>query len=95
MAYQRKRPIVTISPIVEYTKEQIRDIRMMVGISQAQLAAATGISVTTIQFSESKDNYRPPKYLLRIIELLEQNPHLFDEYGIVSKYLFTDDTDDV
>ena len=91
MGYERRRPIVDIAPIVEYTPEQIRDIRMMAGISQKQLANATGISVTTIQFAEAKKGYTPPRYLYRFLEMLEQNPTLFEEYGILTKIKFQDD----
>ena len=82
MAKRGPKQAISIAPITDYTPDQIRKIRLKSGLSQVRLSKATGISPTTIQYAEI-GKIAPPKFLLRFLELLEQNPELFEEYGVV------------
>ena len=50
-----------------------------------------GLSLPVIQQACEKSSYKPPKTLLRWLEILDTNPQFFEEYGIADRILTEDE----
>ena len=73
-----------IKPIKEYSKDDIRAIRINLNLSQRAFADVLGVSAKTVEAWESGIN-SPAGSSSRIIELLEKDEHLLENYGVVSR----------
>jgi putative transcriptional regulator len=77
-----RRHKIVIRPVSEYSKEEIKDLRKKLNLTQVTFAQIIGVSKKTIEAWESGIN-SPTGPARRIIGMLEENPDLLQKYNIV------------
>ena len=72
----------TIKPVAEYSKEDIKNIRINLNLSQRTFADVLGVSQRTVEAWESGAN-SPAGSSSRIIEWLEKDNSLLEHCGVI------------
>ena len=75
---------VTIAPLHAFTSNEVKTIRLRLGMTQRLFAEALGVSVKTIESWEAGTN-RPSGIANRMLELLGQDESLFERYSIAAR----------
>ena len=75
---------ITISPIHAHSKEEIKQIRQKLNMTQKLFASALGVSVKTIEAWESGTN-APMGIANRMLELISRDMELLNRYVIIAK----------
>ena len=75
---------ITISPVRTHSKDEIKEIRQKLNMTQKLFAAALGVSVKTIEAWESGTN-TPMGVANRMLELLSIDDRLFEKCAIVAR----------
>ena len=75
---------VTVAPLHDYTKEEIKAIRIKNNMTQKLFAEALGVAKKTIEAWEAGTN-SPSGVACRMLELLKQDDGLFEKYLIVAR----------
>ena len=78
----REAPVV--KPVKKYTKDNIKELRISLNLSQRSFAEVLGVSQRTVESWENGAN-SPAGSSSRIIELLEQDHRLFEHYNVLSR----------
>ena len=73
---KRSRTQIPISPVVHYSPEKIKELRMKLRLTQACLGELMGVSLKTIQAWEAGTN-KPNGTALRILYMLDIDPNAF------------------
>lgn len=73
-----------ISPIKEYSKDTVKNVRISLNLSQRAFAEVLGVSQKTVEAWEIGIN-RPAGSSSRIIELLEKDSNLLEHYDVLVK----------
>jgi putative transcriptional regulator len=81
-----KRDSIEIEPIKKYDSQKIKGIRSSVGMSQKLFAGYLGVSQKTVEAWESGKNI-PNGTASRLLQILEQNPNLINQYQFVKMHL--------
>ena len=71
-----------IRPIKRYSKEEIKNIRLNLNLSQRAFAEALGVSPKTVEAWEAGIN-QPAGSASRIIEFLEKDRRFLEHYDVV------------
>lgn len=79
---RRTRKLTPIVPIKEYAPHEIKALREKNQYTQLYLGEILGVSIKTIQAWECGTN-KPTGTALRILQVLEQDPHALDQYILV------------
>lgn len=69
-----KKTVYTILPVIEYGKDEIKKIRMDVGMTQDVFAQYMGVSVKTVEAWENGRNH-PTGPAFRLMYILEKGDH--------------------
>ena len=75
---------ITISPVRTHNKDEIKEIRLKLNMTQKLFAAALGVSVKTVEAWESGTN-TPIGIANRMLELLSRDSNIFDRCAIVER----------
>jgi len=75
---------VTISPLRQYSREDIKLIRMGKGMTQNIFAKALGVSIKTVEAWEAGTSH-PSGTASRLLELLERDSEIFERHTIVAR----------
>ena len=73
---------VTITPLRQYSREDIKRIRIGKGMTQNFFAKTLGVSIKTIEAWEAGTS-QPSGAASRLLELLERDSELFERHAIV------------
>ena len=73
---------VTIAPIQEYTANEIKEIRVMLNMTQRLFAEALGVSIKTVESWEAGTN-SPSGVASRMLAMLKQDRNLLERYSII------------
>ena len=76
---------LTISPLHIHNKDEIKQIRQRLNMTQKLFAAALGVSVKTVEAWESGTN-TPTGIANRMLELLSRDIELFERCAIVARH---------
>ena len=71
-----------ISPAVEFSSYEVRQIRISMRLSQEQFAAVIGVSPDTVAKWEQGAN-SPARSSMRLLQILKEKPSLPQQLGIV------------
>ena len=74
----------TILPVRTHNRDEIKQIRQKLNMTQKIFAAALGVSVKTVEAWEAGTN-TPIGVANRMLELLSRDNHLFERYAIVAR----------
>ena len=75
---------ITITPVNNYTANDIKAIRLQQNMSQRLFAEALGVSVKTVEAWERGIN-RPSGIASRMLEFLTHDNSLFERFSIVTR----------
>ena len=75
---------ITITPVNNYTANDIKAIRLQQNMPQRLFAKALGVSVKTVEAWEMGIN-RPSGIASRMLELLTHDNSLFERFSIVTR----------
>lgn len=78
-----RRRRVSVSPLPQYNPAEIKQIREKQNLSQLAFAEALGVSIKTVEAWEAGRN-KPRGPALRILQLIQDNSHFFEDNKIVS-----------
>lgn len=78
-----KTTTLTVQPVSHYDAEEIRDIRLRTGLTQAAFAAFMGVSVKTVEAWEAGRN-QPIGSACRLLYLTKSDPAFPQKTGIVT-----------
>lgn len=73
----RVREVYAVRPTKEYTKDNVREIRMTLNLSQRSFAEVLGVSQRTVESWERGAN-RPAGSSSRMLELLERDHNILE-----------------
>lgn len=73
----------TVSPVPEFTSQEIKDIRTGFGMTQLTFAEVMGVSVKTVEAWESGTN-KPIGSARRFLSVLKEEPELLARTNIIS-----------
>lgn len=73
---------IKILPTPTYTKEDIKQIRIEMGLTQALFAGVVGVSKKTVEAWESGRN-KPDGSSSRILQVIANNPDIVKEQGLL------------
>ena len=76
---KRTRTLLPVSPVVHYTPEEIKELRIRLQFTQTYFGELMGVSLKTIQAWEAGTN-RPNGTALRVFQVLSKDPHAFEKY---------------
>jgi putative transcriptional regulator len=76
-------PDITISPLINYDQEEIRQIRLNNNLSLKSFAACLGVSQKTVAGWENGRN-TPSGSSLRLLQIFENKPNALKELAIIS-----------
>ena len=79
---KRTRTLAPISPVVKYTPEEIKRLRLNLRFTQAHFGALLGVSLKTIQAWEAGIN-KPNGTALRVFQVLNKDPKALDKFVFV------------
>ncbi len=74
----RKRK-ASIKPVEKFDKDQIKQIRTSIGLSQISFASTLGVSKKTVEAWESGRN-RPSGSSSRLLQIFRDNPEVINQY---------------
>lgn len=77
-----KTKTIKILPTPAYTKEDIKKIRVGMGLTQTLFAGVIGVSKKTVEAWESGRN-KPDGSSSRILQLISKNPDIVKEQGLL------------
>ena len=75
---------ISISPLHDYSGEEIREIRTRQSMTQRLFAEALGVSAKTVESWEAGTN-TPSGIAKRMLELLQYDNSLFEKYSIIER----------
>jgi len=75
---------VTILPLRQYSREEIKAIRAQKGMTQSIFAKTLGVSIKTIEAWEAGTS-KPSGTASRLLELLERDNEIFERHSIVAR----------
>jgi len=78
----QKRVKKISSPIVNYSKDDIKNIRNNTGLTQKVFANALGVSVKTVEAWETGTN-SPQGSSVRLLQCIENNNQFLEQYNFV------------
>jgi putative transcriptional regulator len=78
----RTREYAPVTPIKEYTPQEIKELREQNHFTQLYFGELLGVSIKTIQAWEAGTN-KPNGTALRMFQVLEQDPHALDPYILI------------
>ena len=76
---KRTRTLLQVPPIVHYTPEEIKALRIRLKFTQAYFGELMGVSLKTIQSWEAGTN-RPNGTALRVFQMLDKDPNALIKY---------------
>ena len=71
-----------IKPLKEYSKEELKDIRLKNNLTLKTFADCLGVSQKTVESWERGEN-KPSGASIRLFQLLEQDARILEEYEIL------------
>lgn len=77
-----RRNTVKVTPPLEFSTAEIKDIRRKAGMTQVQFANVLGVSPKTVEAWECGCN-RPDGPARRMMGLLREDAHLAEKHGFV------------
>ena len=75
---------LVVAPLKQYSKEDIKKIRLSNNLTLKTFAECLGVSQKTVESWERGDN-SPSGASVRLFQLLETNENALEEYGILIK----------
>ncbi len=79
-----KRNTVSIIPLKVYSSDEIKRIRMSIGMSQSTFAGYMGVSGKTVEAWESGKNH-PSGTACRLLNLMEMDKEFTEKYTFVKR----------
>ena len=76
---RRTREYAPIAPIINYSPQEIRKLRIKLQYTQTYFGELLGVSLKTIQAWEAGTN-KPNGTALRVFQVLEKDPKALDKY---------------
>jgi putative transcriptional regulator len=76
---RRTREYSSVTPIKKYAPQEIKALRKGYQFTQSYFGELLGVSLKTVQAWEAGTN-KPTGTALRLIQVLEQDPHALDKY---------------
>ena len=73
----------TVNPAPEYSAQQIKDVRLSLGMTQVTFAKVMGVSTKTVEAWEAGTN-RPIGSARRFLSVLQTDPTLLKKLNIIS-----------
>lgn len=73
----------TVNPAPEFSSQEIKDIRLNFGMTQATFAEVMGVSVKTVEAWESGTN-KPIGSARRFLSVIKAEPELLAKVNIIS-----------
>ena len=73
----------TVSPVPDFSSEEIKDIRLGFGMTQVTFAEVMGVSVKTVEAWEAGTN-KPIGAARRFLSVLKADPNLLVKNNIIS-----------
>lgn len=73
----------TVNPAPEFTSQEIRDIRLLFGMTQVTFAEVMGVSVKTVEAWEAGTN-KPIGSARRFLSVIKAEPELLTRANIIS-----------
>ena len=80
---RRTRNLTPITPIKVFSPQEIKALRESNQYTQIYFGELLGVSLKTIQAWEAGTN-KPTGTALRMIQILEQDPHALDKYLLMN-----------
>ena len=75
---------LVVAPLKQYSKEEIKQIRLRNNLTLKTFADCLGVSQKTVESWERGDN-SPSGASVRLFQMLETNDNVLEEYGILTK----------
>ena len=79
-----KKTTLTITPVEEFTAQDIKDIRNQTGLTQVLFARFMGVSVKTVESWEAGRNH-PEGAACRLLALTRNDPMFPQRSGIIAR----------
>jgi putative transcriptional regulator len=73
---------VSLEPVKKYRADEVKDIRLMLGMSQSLFAGFMGVSPKTVEAWESGRN-TPDGPASRILSFAQLDPKLPERFGVI------------
>jgi putative transcriptional regulator len=73
-----------VVPLKDYSKEELKNIRLQNNLTQKDFADCLGVSQKTVESWERGIN-KPSGASVRMFQIMEKNIHVFEEYGIAKQ----------
>ena len=77
-----RRNVVKVTPPLEFSAEEIKDIRRKAGLTQIAFANVLGVSPKTVEAWECGRN-RPDGPARRMMGLLREDAHFAEKHGLL------------
>jgi len=75
---------LSVSPLKQYSKEDLRKIRLSNNLTQKTFAECFGVSKKTVESWERGEN-KPSGASIRLFQILETNTNLLEEYIMIKE----------
>ena len=75
---------LNVKPLKQYSKEELKNIRLKNNLTQKTFADCFGVSQKTIESWERGDN-APSGASIRLFQLMEKNNNVLEEYEILTQ----------
>ena len=73
-----------VKPLRDYSKEELRELRLKNNLTLKTFADCFGVSQKTVESWERGKN-KPSGASIRLFQLLEENPHIFEEHELLMR----------
>ena len=73
----------TVNPAPEFDAQEIKDVRLSLGMTQVTFAQVMGVSVKTVEAWEAGTN-RPVGSARRFLSVLKEDPSMLNKCNIIS-----------
>ena len=73
----------TVNPVPDFQAEEIRDVRLSLGMTQITFAQVMGVSVKTVEAWEAGTN-KPVGSARRLLSLLQSDPGMISRLNVIS-----------
>ncbi len=73
----------TVNPAPEFNAEEIKDVRLSLGMTQVTFAQVMGVSVKTVEAWEAGTN-KPIGSARRLLSFLRSDPGMISRFNVIS-----------